>query len=349
MNPDDPEKPSLLKPDTGDQPAAAFSSGMPDPFARQASDDSAQPNDLFQVDRPNSTAAKTLGGYNKSTENIVPTSDYRNGQTDSPTASTNDDIYRIDSPADGNGRLDAANPAANQTFTAPPDDLQSSTTIPPVAAQTNQAFPAQSQSPASAQTPQNNQAFVTPNPSSASDYLNQIAPVKSRGQRFFSRKILIIGGTLALALIATIIAVSVVNNSRQSSQQFAVTVGSRLTDLQTLVTYGRSNNVGSSDVVKVTAETNLVALSQQNGLGKLFTLTGSEKDSAPTPDFVADLDSAKANSNLESVYVETLIQQLNSTYIAMQNLNQQNMTTAARDTLTLAMSDIEELYRRLTE
>jgi hypothetical protein len=302
MNPDNPppsDQPSLLKPNNGDEPAAAFSSGMPDPFARQKAEVESmkQSTNSLESDQPNATAAKTLGGYDKSTENI----------------------YRIDSPADGNGQQTAANPVPSQPITPPPPAPE----------------------PIAAQSP-------TPNPSSASDYLNQIAPQKSNSNKFFSGKILIIGGILAFALLATIIAAAVVNNVQQGSRETAVTVGTELTNLQTLVAYGKSNNVGPSKVVKAVAETNLIVLSRQRDLSEVFTLADPD-NKPPAPAFVADLDSAKANSNLESVYADTLKEQLNATYIALQNLDQQTATTATKDTVEKAMEDIKELYRRLTE
>ncbi len=341
MNPDESDQPSLLKPDIGDQPAAAFSSGMPDPFARQSAEinETKQNSNIFEADRPNSVAAKTLGGYDKSTENVIPTSDYRSDQTNPPTNQAPENIYRIDSPADGNGQRNAA----NQAF---PDQSQA-----PTSGQTslsNQAFPAQNQTAIADHTPSANQNPVASNMTSASDYLNQIAPQKSGGSKFLSKKVLIIGGILAFVLLVTIIVVAVTNSTRQAPQQAAVSVGTELTNLQTLVAYGKSNNVGASNVVKVTAETNLITLSRQSDLGEVFTLTDKENP-VGTPAFIADLDSAKANSNLESVYTDTLIGQLNTTYIALQNLDQQVATTDTKNALAQAMNDIKELYQRLEE
>ncbi|MCL2037700.1 hypothetical protein FWG95_01700 [Candidatus Saccharibacteria bacterium] len=326
MNPNDPEQPSLLKPTNDNGPAAAFTSGMPDPFARQSAEVESikQATNSQTADQPNATAASTLAGYDKSKENIVSVAN-PNGTTDNvsnvpPAITQPDNIYRIDSPADGNGQQTVLNPAPSSLYSTLPSD-------------TSETAPA-NPSPA-------------PAANSAADYLNQIAPQKSGGSKFFSGKVIIIGGVLAFASLATIIAVAVTSNISQAPQQAAIAVGTELTNLQTLINYGK-NNIKTSSTVRSIAETNLITLSRRNDLGRIFTLA-DEKNPPGTPGFIAKLDSAKASSNIESVYAETLKAQLDATYTALNDLDQQVTITSQKDALTKAKNDIKELYRRLAE
>jgi len=184
----------------------------------------------------------------------------------------------------------------------------------------------------------------------AAQYLDELAAQdkKMRSKsKFLSGKMLIIGGAAVVLVIVLIIAAAV-NNVHQAPTQSALALGTDLTNLQTLVKYGQSNGIATPNTVKVMTETGLIALSRQNDLAKVFTLTTSSNNSSSKPSFVADLDAAKASSDLDTVFTQTLGDQLNSVYLALQSLDKQTTSANGKAAIAKAMNDIKELYQRLT-
>jgi len=183
----------------------------------------------------------------------------------------------------------------------------------------------------------------------AAQYLDAIASHNKKPHgKFLSGKMLLIGGA-AIILVIVLIISAAVNNVRQAPAQSALALGTDLTDLQTLVKYGQNNHVAAPNTTKVMTEAGLVMLSRQNDLAKVFTLAASSNNNnPPKPSFIADLDAAKASGNLDTTFAQTLGDQLNSIYLALQNLDKQAVSANSKAAIAKAMNDIQELYRRLT-
>ena len=195
-----------------------------------------------------------------------------------------------------------------------------------------------------------NSASQTPNTLSASQYLEEIsAQNRPKKQSFFSSGKIFLFGGLALALVVTLIIAAIMNSARPSSAQFAIDVGTEITNLQTLIEYGKSNNVSSANSVKAMSETSLAIISRQNDLAEHFTLTEEEKnkEEASEPEFVGELDSAKSVGNLETEYLQKLKDQLNSVYIKLNELNNQVKSAEQQAAVTNTINDIKELYTRI--
>ena len=206
--------------------------------------------------------------------------------------------------------------------------------------------------PATANQNPINQAFAPANNASggvpaAAQYLDEIAAHNVAKPRFLSGKMLVVVVSAVVVLVAVLIVSAAMNNVRQAPQQSALAVGNELNNLETLVNYGRDNNISTPKTAKILAETGVVALSRQNDLADLFTLTSDKSPSSSDP--TAGLDSAKASGSLESAYATALKNQLNTTYVALQNLDKQTSSADGQAAIAKALSDLEELYRRITE
>jgi len=343
MNPNGPLDPSS-------QPSKAFSSGMPDPLSNSP-DPSFDPQNPPVV-VPNGISSKTLAGHQKGKENIVSTGD------PSITSGLVALAKEVDSLTAGAGV--SSNPAAGSATDNSPAPIPPAVDPPnnppadPIYSfnpMVNQATTA-SHSPANDQF-QQSQTTQQPINQTPQSYLDTIATNNSKrgGLRFLSGKMLIIIIAAAVVIIGGIAFAIASSNVQQAPKQAALDLGTELTNLQTIVKYGQTNQVKTASVVKVIAETDLISLSRTYDLGKLFTLVDTNnKNKPPAPAFIATLDSAKAQSNLEPAYDQALQDQLNATYKALQNLDDQaNTTSEQQAALTQAATDLKELYRRLTE
>lgn len=256
--------------------------------------------------------------------------------TDNSPVNANPTLAGYQTGAANIATLPADAPRADAAFPATPPRADAATVLFPDAPAANLAAPAAASSAAP--------------PSNPEAYLDTISAKPDTKKNFLSNKMFVLIGGAVLALIIVIIVSAAVNNVRQTPTQSALALGTELTNLQTLVSYGQSNSVASAKLVKIDAETNLIVMSRQNDLAKVFTLQ-AKKDSGktPGPDFVADLDSAKAQGNLDQAYTDALSKQFDAVYTALNALDKQAASDAERGAIAKTSDDIKELYRRLTE
>ena len=200
--------------------------------------------------------------------------------------------------------------------------------------------------PESQPTAQPTAPTVSPNNPEA--YLNAISDQPETKTRFFSGKIIaLLAGAVGMLIVVLIVG-AVVNNMKQGSLAEVTTLDTRLNNLRVILGYSQSNALSDSNTVKVVAETNLIAISRQSELSKIYSITDPNNNSNPRDEEVtADLDNAKARGNLDSTYTTTLREQLLSVCSQIEVVYELAKTDEQRETLTKAYNDFQELANRL--
>ena len=186
------------------------------------------------------------------------------------------------------------------------------------------------------------------------NYLNEISPQQS-GSKLFSKKFLIIIGVLVFALIIVAI-IAVMSGGNRVKDASGEALGQRMLNLQELVKYADSNGVTDAQTMRTNAETNLILLSSISSLTKVYGESDKAGFSKPSTEIaaqytntetVAELDSAKANSNLNTAYSTALKEQLTDTSSMVQKLYDNSKSDDVRTALAATYSDLQELISRL--
>jgi len=184
-------------------------------------------------------------------------------------------------------------------------------------------------------------------PDNPVDYLDEIAGPPEKA-RFLSGKMLIVLIGAVIVLVIVIIIGIITNSARQSSGSEVTALNNKLSDLQSIIEYGQKNTLSNFNTVKVVAETNLIAMSRQSELTKVYTFSsGSETDAGPS--VTTDLDSAKALGNLDNIYITVLRDQLLSVCKQLELLYDSAKTDAEKNALAKAYADFKELANRLPD
>jgi len=159
---------------------------------------------------------------------------------------------------------------------------------------------------------------------------------------------LIILASAVAALVLVVIIGIIANSGRQSTPSGAAALGNKLSDLQAILKYSQSNPLKDSNVVQVVEETNLILLSRQAELEKVYTLTDpNAKDTPAQPAVIQDLDDAKARGSLDSAYIAALRDQLLAVVNQLEIMYKSATTDAKKEVLKRAYDDFKELANRL--
>lgn len=188
------------------------------------------------------------------------------------------------------------------------------------------------------------------------DYLNKISASPAKPS-LFSGKLLILISLIAVMIVGVAIA-GIMSGGNKIKNASGEVLGQRMINLRELVTYGRDNGVSGSEVNRVMDETDLVLLSRTNDLtpyyaskdGKTNTFTAPTQEVAAAYSLdttKAELDKAKSNSNLSSVYVETLREALAETEDLIQKLYAGSQSQDLKSALEQTYIDFTALSNRL--
>ena len=188
-------------------------------------------------------------------------------------------------------------------------------------------------------------------------YLEKIAEKKKRSSPLSGKLVIILGSLFAVLVLAEIFA-DVIGGSSKVKNASGEALGQRMANLQTLVKYGVTNRVSDSKTNKVISEANLILLSRTNELAEVYATDAKTGFSSPSEeiaaqysidDVISKLDSAKANSNLDSAYASALETQLDDTMKMLENLYDNSQSEDVKTALSATYSDFAMLKSRLTE
>lgn len=188
------------------------------------------------------------------------------------------------------------------------------------------------------------------------DYLNKISATPTK-PKLFSGKLLILAAAIVVMFVA-VVAAAIASGGNKVQNASGEVLGQRIINLRDLTAYGRNNGVSGSEVNRVMDELDLVLASRTNDLtgyylgrdGKTntFTTPTQEVAAAYSLDTVkADLDKAKANSNLNNTYLEALRTQLADTETLIEKLYDTSQSQELKAALNQTYVDLTALSDRL--
>jgi hypothetical protein len=189
-----------------------------------------------------------------------------------------------------------------------------------------------------------------PSPSAPS-YLDVIAePDKSKSPKLFGilpKKVLFIAAGVLVALIAILTIASVVNNAQKAANAQVTALSTKINELRVIIGYIKYNPISSSTTATVAAEADIIVISHFRELTNVYPTIDPESylDEAQVP-AITELNDAKARGDLDSVYTETLRNQLLSICNQLEIL-QESASEAQKEVLSKAYSDFQELTTRL--
>lgn len=188
------------------------------------------------------------------------------------------------------------------------------------------------------------------------NYLEKIS-TKDKKSSLFSGKLLILMA-VAVILLVIVAAGIILSGGKKVKNASGEALGQRIINLQELVDYGQSNRVSGTEVNKVMSEMNVVLLSRVNDLTPLYATNEKTGFSNPGQEIanqysnatiLTKLDEAKANSSLDDIYTESLLESMQDTESMLKSLYDQSESKYLKASLKKTYDDMQELISRLPE
>lgn len=185
-------------------------------------------------------------------------------------------------------------------------------------------------------------------------YLNSIAPASAMNTKStqISPKLFVGLGVGVIILVVLISIAGAMGNTGSGLGTKSQQLGKDIANLQAIVNYGTSNvNDTSGSLNTVTAETNLVMLSNQSALSKHLTLAlddeGESTDAQPDEDTTAKLDNAKATGSLDDAYRQELRDRLSDVLNDTKSLYEAAQDSDTKSVIEKTYNDVNELIKRV--
>jgi hypothetical protein len=157
--------------------------------------------------------------------------------------------------------------------------------------------------------------------------------------------IALLAGAVAALIIVIIIGVTT-NNARQAAQNEINALSTELNNLQAILKYAQSNPLSNSTTAKLATETDLITISHQNDLSKVYTSIDPNAPIDPEAAVTTDLNEAKARGSLDSSYATALREQLLTVCNKLESLYD-SATDDQKTALEQTFTDFKELASRL--
>lgn len=207
----------------------------------------------------------------------------------------------------------------------------------------------QAQNPAqNPQTSANSTPETPAQPTTYADLVaqNQDAQNKSALPAFLQNKIFLIGGAAVVVMI--IVAVVIAATRPKILGPNGGPVNDQFVSLGTLLAYGKGN-VANTDNVRTLSEASLVLTSAENTLSAKYNgIADASQSNQISDDLKSKLESAKAVSDLESVYHDQLKEQLTATATALSSLAKLPDSADNQAAAAQAAADFAELAKRIS-
>lgn len=187
------------------------------------------------------------------------------------------------------------------------------------------------------------------------DYLNAIAPTNTgsgNGIKANSKLFVILGAVLLVVIIAVSVIGAGSNAGKSSAAQKATALGTALANVQAVIKYGQTNGVYSTSLTDLSAEASIVTDSAAYSIpkeGEVLLATdnkGKEIKPVADTDVTKDLETAKANGNLDAVYAEQLDKRLTAASTAMKDLYASTNSDSTKSAIRTPYASMVEIERR---